>query len=170
MTLDGDPYAAHRFRVTCEALPKLGFTEVRGLSVGVAVRTEERASDDSPVDPPEWWHWSDWFERLDRERDPPVERRQTHSPNLELRRGITDDTSLWSWLEGWVAGDVGPQDVYVCLLDSTGTPVRGWACREATPVRWTGPDLVADRATVATESLELVHEGVDAVTDLSECE
>lgn len=168
MTSDGDPYGAHRFRVGCEALPKLGFTEVRGLSVGVAVRADEGDGDEAS-DPPEWWHWSDWYERLDWEDDPSAERRRTHSPNLELSRGVTDDTSLWSWLRGWVDGDVDPQDVTVCLLDSAGDPVRGWVCRAARPVRWTGPHLVADRPAVATESLELAHEGVDAVTDLSAC-
>ena len=78
--------------------------------------------------------------------------------------------SLWNWLQSWVAGELDPQDVRVCLLDERGKPVRGWLCRAATPVRWRGPDLVADRAAVATETLTLAHEGIDAVTDLDECE
>jgi hypothetical protein len=154
----------------------MGFSEVRGLSVSVVVR-EETVEDElgpsgreSGPERSEWWHWGDWFDRLERAtRAPPPPRRETHSPPLELRRGVTDDASLRAWLQGWVDGDVGPRDVRVCLLGSDGDPVRGWVCRAATPVRWSGPEFVAERAAVATESLELTHEGVDAVADLAEC-
>lgn len=160
---DPDPYGAHRFRVVPDGLQPLGFTEVRGLAVEVAVReADESASGDGPrvSRPP-------WFDRP--VLDVPPARRETRSPPLELRRGVSDDRTLWTWLQEWVAGEVGSRDVRVCLLDVEGRPVRGWVCRAATPVRWSGPDLVADRATVATEALELTHEGIDAVTDLDEC-
>lgn len=154
-----DPCGAHRFRVDCDALPALGFSEVRGLAVTVADR-EEGSTD----------------RRLLRERPDraprgsiPPDRRTTRSPTIQLHRGVTDDQALWTWFQEWIAGEVDPQDVHICLLDDGGDPVRGWVCRAATPVRWTGPDLVADRAAVATESLELAHEGIDALTDLDEC-
>lgn len=157
-----DPYGAHRFRVVSDALPgELGFTEVRGLSVRVADR-----EDDGP----------DAVEvgREGRLRWPGGDRSpgqlETRSPTLELRRGVSEDRSLWDWLQSWVAGDVDPQDVRVCLLDGRGRPVRGWVCQAAKPVRWRGPDLVADRAAVATETLTLAHEGIEAVTDLAQCE
>lgn len=167
---ESDPFGAHRFRVRCDVLPDLGFTDVRGLSVSV-VRTDDADvdADDAPARPP--GRRSVWEVARGRfpaaTLDPP--HRETTSPLLELTRGVTDDLTLWTWLHDWVAGDVDPQDVRVCLLDGQSTPVRGWVCREATPVRWTGPTLVAERATVATETLELAHQGIDAVTDLSEC-
>lgn len=158
-----DPYPAHRFRVSCDELPELGFTEVRGLSVSVAVGDAEAPAVDR-------LDWRDLRSRPDRPTEEiPSSRRETRSPTLELRRGVTDDQSLWTWLQSWVAGEAEPQDVYVCLLDDEGRPVRGWVCRAATPARWVGPDLVADRAAVATETLELVHEGIEAVTDLARC-
>lgn len=156
-----DPYGAHRFRVTCDALPRVGFTAVRGLSVTVTVD-----GDDTATGPPATRG------RRRRGRRPkagPPAERGTRSPTLELRRGLSEERALWTWLREWVDGTVDPQDVRVCVLDGRGRPVRGWVCRAATPVRWTGPDLVADRGTVATETLELAHEGIDAVTDLDEC-
>lgn len=169
---DADPCSAHRFRVSCDYLPDLGFSEVRGLSVDVVATDADGVE---ATDPDErssgrrtWRDWREWI-------GPPVDRprpghRGTRSPPLELRRGVTDERALWTWLQEWVAGDVGPQDVLVCLLDARGDPVRGWTCRGATPVVWTGPDLVADRVSVATETLELAHDGIDAVTDLATCD
>ncbi|AKU09137.1 phage tail protein [Haloferax gibbonsii] len=169
---ESNPYGAHRFRVRCDALPKLGFSEVRGLSVAVEQPTSGEPRSESP--PSE-------TDRLDRRgrhprkrptprpRPPSPSRRATSSPPLELCRGVTDDRSLWAWFRAWVDGETTPQDVRICLLDATGEPVRGWVCRAATPVRWTGPHLVADAAAVATESLELTHEGIDALADLDEC-
>ncbi|RDZ51178.1 phage tail protein [Haloferax sp. Atlit-4N] len=169
---ESTPYGAHRFRVRCDALPKLGFSEVRGLSVAVESTNGDVARSDSP--PPE----TDRRDRHDRRarkrpgprpRPPSPSRRATSSPPLELRRGVTNDRSLWAWFRSWVDGETTPQDVRICLLDATGEPVRGWVCRAATPVRWTGPHLVADAAAVATESLELSHEGIDSLSDLDEC-
>jgi hypothetical protein len=153
-----DPYCRHRFDVDIgDGGPPLGFTEVAGLSVRVQARP-----DDGPDDPPGWLDWLDWNDRLDdpAERRPPASRRRTASPTLTLRRGLTDDRRLREWLDGWVAGTVDPRDVCVFLLDEAGERARGWRCRDATPVRWAGPQLVADRADVATETLELAHEGL----------
>lgn len=163
MTSGSRPYGSHRFRVACDRLPPLGFTEVRGLSVAVEVRSESNGDDGRG----EWWDRGD--RPVGRDEPVPAERRRRRSPTLELRRGVTDETALWDWLEAWVAGDATPQDVRVCLLDEAGGPVRGWVCRSATPVRWTGPELVATAAGVATETLELAHDGIDAVEDLTEC-
>ena len=161
---DADPFGAHRFRVTCDVLPPLGFTEVRGLAVRVVDRDEDHSSSGLRDE-------GDWRRPACRSAGVlPTTRRTTRSPTLELRRGVTDDRALWDWLQSWVAGDVELQDVRVCLLDGRGRPVRGWVCRGARPVRWAGPDLDAERATVATETLELTHDGIVAVTDLAECE
>lgn len=168
---EDDPYGAHRFSVTSEALPTLGFAEVRGLSVAVAerddeVKTEER--EEATTARPSVSHW------LDAPDHPkatiPEERRRTRSPPLELRRGLTDDRTLWTWLQDWVAREIEARDVRICLLDGGGRPVRGWICRAATPMRWIGPDLVAEREAVAFETLELVHEGIESIDDPEKCE
>jgi phage tail-like protein len=158
-----DPYRANHFCVSCKALPALGFTEVRGLSVDATVETEtasrsaqdETSTDCRPV-------------AAAMAASAP-EQRATDSPKLELSRGVTADQPLWTWFHDWLAGKVTPQDVRICLLDDQGAPVMGWMCRAAIPVRWVGPTLVADRATVAMETLELVHRGIDRIVDLEMC-
>jgi phage tail-like protein len=154
-----DPYRRHRFAVDVgDDGPPLGFSAVRGL----AVRVQARPDDEKRPD------WRDWGERLARlvggRPSPP--RRRTASPHLTLQRGVTGDRRLWDWLRDWVGGTTGARDVRVFLLDQAGDPARGWVARDATPVRWRGPELVADRPAVATESLELAHEGVEAIDDL----
>jgi phage tail-like protein len=158
--MSDDPYRRHRFDVDIgDDRPPLGFTEVRGLTVRVQARPdEETENDDAGAD---WLDWRDRFGAVG--RVPPIPRRRTASPPLTLRRGITDDRRLWDWLRDWVDGRVEKRDVRVYLLDAAGERARGWRCRDATPARWTGPELAADRPAAATETLELVHEGLDAI-------
>jgi phage tail-like protein len=154
-----DPYCRHRFDVDIgDGRPPLGFTDVGGLSVRVRARpTDEGAGD--------------VVDRLDgrgrrghsADRVSPASDRRTTSPPLTLRRGITDDRRLWDWLHDWVTGTVKPRTVRVFLLDPTGERARGWCCRDARPVRWDGPELAADRVATATETLELAHEGIEAI-------
>lgn len=143
-----DPYRRHRFDVDIgDDRPPLGFTAVDGLSVRVETRSADGSAPEHAVG-----------------RTLPATRRRTASPTLTLRRGITDDRRLWEWLRDWVDGAVEPRDVRVFLLDATGERARGWRCRAATPVRWGGPALAADRPAAATEALELAHEGIEAIT------
>jgi phage tail-like protein len=162
-----DPYPSHRFEVDIGTGERLGFAAVRGLSVRVEVAPDEESGPGvSGGDDSSWWNFGDWFDQY-RESLPSTERRRTQSPNLQLRRGVSDDTTLWDWLQHWVAGTIKPRTVHVLLLDGTGRPVRGWRCLSATPVEWRGPELVADRSGVAMEELELAHDGLEAVSDLS---
>jgi hypothetical protein len=160
-----DPYCRHRFAVEIgDDRSPLGFTEVSGLSVRVqALPADEADDDEAGASAP---NWLDGGDRLGRslDRAPPESRRRTASPTLTLRRGITDDRRLWDWLRDWVDGQVKPRDVRVFLLDAAGERARGWRCRDATPARWTGPELVADHPAAATETLELTHDGIEAIT------
>lgn len=166
-----DPYGAHRFSVTSDGLPTLGFAEVRGLSVAVWERDEEVEMEEREEALRARPAVSHWLETADRPKATiPEERRMTRSPPLELRRGLTDDRTLWTWLQDWVAGEIEARDVRICLLDGRGRPARGWICRAATPVRWIGPDLVAEREAVAFETVELVHEGIESIDDPEKCE
>ena len=105
----------------------------------------------------------------------PSDRRPTHSHSdqgptrsrLVLERGLTDDRTLWDWFQGWTRGEIEPKDVSVYVLDERGEPARGWLFRATTPIRWRGPEFVADRAAIATETLELAHGGIRAVSGAS---
>ena len=61
--------------------------------------------------------------------------------------------------------DVARQNnVTIVLYDSNKEVVLIWTLRNARPSAWTGPDLDATNSKVATETLELTHEGFDVVS------
>jgi len=47
----------------------------------------------------------------------------------------------------------------ITLLDAHGGEVASWTLRSVYPKQWRGPDLNASGHDVATETLELIHEG-----------
>ena len=84
-------------------------------------------------------------------------------PNLVLKRGVTYEDALLKWL--WkTQREAQRVNVTVSLLGPGGKPVRSWAFAEAFPVKWTGPNLNAGSNQVATETLEIVHAGLQLTT------
>ena len=83
-------------------------------------------------------------------------------PPLVLKRGVTYEDALLKWL--WkTQREVQRVNMTVSLLGPDGQPVRSWAFAEAYPIKWTGPKLNAGSSQVATESLEIVHAGLQLV-------
>lgn len=80
--------------------------------------------------------------------------------NLILKHGVTDVDSLWAWHQDVNAGVVQRRNGTIYLLDPARQPVMWWDFREACPVKWTGPELRAESSTVAAETVELVHRGI----------
>jgi phage tail-like protein len=88
-------------------------------------------------------------------------------PNLVLKRGVTYEDALLAWL--WTVQHKvlrGPDKVVhgpvkVSLMGPNGAAVRSWVFRDAYPVKWTGPNLNAGSNQIATETLEIVHTGLD---------
>jgi phage tail-like protein len=80
-------------------------------------------------------------------------------PNLVLKRGVTYEDALLKWL--WKTQQEAQRiDVTVSLMGPNGQPVREWVFMEAFPIKWTGPNLNAGSNQVATETLEIVHAGL----------
>jgi phage tail-like protein len=136
------PYLNFRFVVEVDSLVAGGFTEVSGLER--EIETEEY--DEGGVN-----------------THTHTLRAGVTAPNLVLRRGLTDADTLWDWLRQVADGDVERKTVLVFLQDATGQATRGWAFRDAYPVRWAGPELAAENGAVAIETLELTHTGVSTV-------
>ena len=80
-------------------------------------------------------------------------------PNLVLKRGVTYEDALLKWLYK-TQREAQRIAVTVSLMGPDGQPVRSWAFAEAFPVKWTGPNLNASSNQVATETLEIVHAGL----------
>jgi phage tail-like protein len=80
-------------------------------------------------------------------------------PNLVLKRGVTYEDALLKWL--WkTQHETQRINVTVSLMGPNGQPVREWVFQEAFPIKWTGPNLNAGSNQVATETLEIVHAGL----------
>jgi phage tail-like protein len=90
-------------------------------------------------------------------------------PPIVLTRAMTrqDSAAVQSWLATVVTqwyNSTSPMDysartARITLLDSAGQEVSSWSLRSIYPRRWTGPELNAKGTEVATEVLELIHEG-----------
>jgi phage tail-like protein len=85
-------------------------------------------------------------------------------PNLVLKRGVTDEDALLKWFHQVQSGK--RSDLTLTLLSPAGgeagrRPVQHWIFQEAFPIKWQGPTLNAASNSVATETLEVGHAGID---------
>jgi phage tail-like protein len=88
---------------------------------------------------------------------------RTRYSNITLRRGWTNSTELWSWYQEVIDGTVRPRDCSIVMCSNDGQNPGDELARvnvsQAFPVKWQGPDLKADSAGAAVETLELAHLG-----------
>ena len=83
-------------------------------------------------------------------------------PNVVLKRGVTHEDALLKWF--WESrSSVQRRDMTISLIGPGAKLVRTWAFLNAYPVKWTGPNLNANSNAVATEQLEIVHNGLRMV-------
>jgi len=134
-----DPYLGFRFLVEIQGLIVAGFTDVSGLQAEIETFEYREGG------------LNNYAHRL-----PGPVRYQ----NLVLRRGLTDIDNLWSWHRDVTRGIVRRRNGSVILVGDLGHLLWRWNFRGAYPVRWAGPDLRAESATVAVETLELSHQGL----------
>jgi phage tail-like protein len=84
--------------------------------------------------------------------------------NITLKRGITLSEDLWNWHEAYVQGKGKRRDGLIVLQSELRIPIKTWIFRRGLPLRWTGPTFNAAQSSVAIESLEIVHEGLELVS------
>jgi phage tail-like protein len=84
---------------------------------------------------------------------------QTSYADLVVTRPLTNDLTLWQWMQQSINGAAVKRNITVILLDSQSNPVIQWQFKNAFPVRWTGPLLNALANDVAMETLEIAHDG-----------
>lgn len=86
---------------------------------------------------------------------------QRKSGRLILKRGLTSSTELFDWYMDLLSGKItkAKRTIAVIMYDLKGNEMSRWDFTDALPVKWSGPQLKADQAAVAIETLELViHE------------
>jgi phage tail-like protein len=77
---------------------------------------------------------------------------------LTLKRGMTSNLQLWTWLALTAQGTVAPASGTVTMWDTDATPVIEFALQGCLPVRMRAPSLNARDGLVAVEELALVYE------------
>jgi phage tail-like protein len=83
-----------------------------------------------------------------------------HHPHVTLKGGLTDQGILLEWVLGGGPLVGARVDVTVTFHRPDGTALRRFYLMSAVPVRWSGPTGNAGANAVATESLEIAHQGV----------
>lgn len=136
-----DPYANFNFLVEIDGITKAGFQEVSGLGAEVSV-IEYREGND----------------KTNAVRKLPGLIRYS---SIVLKRGFTQDKSLWSWFKGVLDGTVQRSSGTITLLDSARNPVLRWNFREGWPSKWEGPLMTGKTNEIAIETLVIEHEGLE---------
>lgn len=135
-----DPAIAFRFEVTVDGLAVGGFTECSGLQL----ETEFQEFAEGGL--------NDHVHKF------PT---RTKQAPLVLKKGIVD-RALWDWFWDVSQGRDRSRDGSVVVRDPAGSAtVAEWQFRRALPSRWTGPELNATQSSVAVETLELTHNGLE---------
>ena len=135
-----DPYRSYNFQLQIDGVPLGAFSEVSGLTAeGDAVDYREGTDMQSNV------------RKL-------VGLRKY--ANVTLKRGYTQDKSLWQWYGNIVNGTPDRRNVTIVLMNEAHQPVLRWHAENAWVNKIEGPSLKATGNDVALESVELVHEGL----------
>jgi phage tail-like protein len=133
-----DPVAELRFKVEVQGVSIGRFSECSGIQV--EIETKDYMEGGS----------NDFVHKL------PT---RVKYPNIVLKRGVTHEDALLKWF--WDCRTaVQRKEMTIELLGPGKSSVRTWAFMNAYPVKWVGPNLKASSNQVATETLEIVHNGL----------
>ncbi len=135
-----DPYANFNFLLEIDGITNAGFSECSGLNM-----------ENTPI---EYREGNETF--LTPRKQPGLMK----YGNITLKRGITQNPELVTWLVATESGDVERRTVSIVLLDELRQEAVRWNLREAWASKWMGPDLKANASEMAIETLEITHEGL----------
>jgi phage tail-like protein len=134
-----DPVLGYNFSVEIGGIFVAGFSEVSGLLAEIEVQEYREGG------------VNDYLHK----RAGPAK-----YPNLVLKKGVTDNTELFSWYCKVMSGSIQRKLIAVVLMDAAGNEHCRWTVQNAYPVKWSGPDLKAAASEVAIETMEFAHEGL----------
>lgn len=145
---DADRVTAASFLVEVDGVEIGRFMEITGLEVEVGVESIEEGGENGYVHKlPGRMSW----------------------PNLVLKRGITQNDSLLSWLnkssgEGFsgAGNKLTRSSAAITLMGPGDKRLRAWNFDGAFPIKWRGPTFAAGSTEMAVEELEIAHHGFTA--------
>jgi len=126
-----DPYRGFNFRLEIDGIVQAGFRECSGLNHETA--EDEAASKLSG---------------------------QHKVPDVTLKRGVIGEMALLEWVKAVKDGKAERKNGSIILMDESGEEKVRWNFVKGWPVKWTGSSFNADASEVATETLEIAHEGL----------
>ena len=89
---------------------------------------------------------------------------QSRWENIQLRYGVTSDTSLLGW-RNEILQDQFSSDNFrngsIIMKNNAMETVRKYNFKSAWPVAWEGPSLSASGSELAVEMLEIAHHGIE---------
>jgi phage tail-like protein len=135
-----DPYRSFNFQLLIDGVPLGAFSEASGLT----------AEGDSV----------DYREGTDMQSNVRKLVGLRKYPNITLKRGYTQDKSLWLWYTAIVNGTPDRRNVTIVLMNEAHLPVLRWHAENAWVNKIEGPSFKASGNEIAMESVELVHEGL----------
>jgi phage tail-like protein len=139
-----DPYQQFNFLVEIDGVARAGFSECSGLT-----------TDTDAID------YREGADKVLNVRKLSGLRKYT---NVVLKRGYTQDKSLWDWRKKIINGVTERRSAEIILMDETRTEVIRWRIREAWISKWDSGPFNAKTNDVAIETIEMVHEGLELVT------
>jgi phage tail-like protein len=97
------------------------------------------------------------------ERDANKSMGNTKWSDIELKRGVDQDKTLWNWRKMIVDGKLkeARKDCTITMLDFEGQPIVTYSIINAWPKKYTGIGLRADSDEAALEAVTLRHEGFE---------
>lgn len=139
-----DPYQQFNFLVEIDGVARAGFTECSGLT-----------TDTDPID------YREGADLVLNVRKISGLRKYT---NIVLKRGYTQDKSLWEWRKKIINGQTERRQADIVLLDEERNEVLRWRVREAWLSKYDSGPFNAKTNDVLLETIEMVHEGLELVT------
>ena len=137
---ENDPYAAYNFLLEIDGITQAGFNEATGLNI-----------ENAPIE------YREGNEDITARKVPGLMK----YANVVIKRGITQNPELHTWVKTVQDGDIERRSVSIVLLDELRQETVRWNLREAWACKWTGADLKAADDAIAFETVEICHEGVE---------
>lgn len=135
-----DPYGQFNFLIEIDGVTRAGFSEVSGLTTDTNVIEYREGQEVTTV------------------RKLPGLMKYT---NIVLKRGYTQDQSLWNWRKQVLDGTTVRATGCITLLNEARQPALRWNFTAGWPVKWEGPAMNGKTSEVAIETLEIAHEGLE---------
>ncbi|MFC2005100.1 phage tail protein [Chloroflexota bacterium] len=140
-----DPFATFKFHVEVGDITEAAFTDCSGLDMSTEVFEYQEGG------------LNEYVHKIPG---------RTKVSNVTLKRGFATSNEIFDWYKEMEEKLLGGKrfdfrQVTITLYSSADRgKLARWTLDKAFPVKWVGPALKTDEATIAVETLEFAHHGI----------